>query len=223
MEKRAAFAIWLGLLALLGARASIAGTTHLFRHESSFLRDSDVQLNHGWWVRDTDRLQTQVYGFYETSTNQWLELNLTAGPIVRTSWGWISFPVGVRFRPEDDWDVSHAITKANVFGRVGDYPLFLVNDLSWALHDGRNEHFLQYQWAWQPRDHRLGIGIQSDRFSLGWEEISWAVGPVLKVTYHEDADERRTWLGTLDVFPFYDLTTGDVGVKFNFITLRLGG
>ena len=198
-----------------------AGTTHLFRHESTFLRDSDWQLNHDWWVRDSERLQTQVYGFYETSTNQWLELNLTAGPIARFDWGWIAFPLGVRLRPEEDWELSHAITKVSIFGRHGDYPFFMINDLSWAVDGGRNEHFLQYQWAWQPRDQRWGLGVQSDRFSLGSEEIGWTVGAVLKLTYWQNANASRTWLGTLDVYPFYDMTTDDVGVRLNFITLRI--
>ncbi len=216
-KRSSIFVIATTLLCL--ATAAVAGDTTLIRHESTFLRDSDFQLNSGWLIHNSDRIQYQLYAFYETGGGTWNDLNACVGPLFHSELGTLSLPVGMRLHPEEGWRLSHAITKANFFGRVGSFPLFLVNDLSWALGGkGSNEHFLQQQLAWQPKDSRVGLGVQAEQVLVGSQVVSAKLGPVLKLTYAKSAN----WAWTLDVIPFRDLHSHTSGVKLNFITLHFG-
>ncbi|HEY4514616.1 MAG TPA: hypothetical protein VJJ22_00435 [Candidatus Paceibacterota bacterium] len=204
-------------LALLSATVALAGSTTLIRHESGFVHGSPFQLNSDWLIHSKGNFQGQLYTLWESSSHTWKEVDAAVAPIFSIPHASISFPVGLRLHPEEGWRMSHVITKANVFGKVGNFPFFLVNDLSWAMGGrGRNEHFIQQQFAWQPKDSRVGLGIQTEQVLLGNTSLSIKVGPVIKLTYAKSAN----WAWTLDIVPFYDMQSKKVGVKANFLTFH---
>jgi hypothetical protein len=204
----------------LAANSAIAGDTVLFRHESGFLRGSDFQLNAEWLVANHGRMQYQAYALWRSDTGGYFsELNFALGPSVKLPHATVYFPLGLRLHPEESWRVSHGITKANVFGRAGNFPFFAINDLSWALGGrGKNEHFLQQQFAWQPSGERFGLGFQSEQVLAGSRAVSTKLGPVVKLTYAKN----EHWAWTVDIAPFRDTTKRDWGVKINFLTFHFG-
>ena len=211
------------VIILLSATVALAGSTTLIRHESAFLWNSSFQLNADWLVYTRGHFQTQAYTLWETSSHKWKEFNVAVAPVFAIPHASLSFPVGIRLHPEEGWQVSHAITKVNVFGRAGNFPFFLINDLSWGVGGkgndvGKNKHFIQQQLAWQPKDSRIGLGIQSEQVLSGSQAVSMKVGLVLKLIYAKSTN----WSWTVDVLPFYDAKQKDTGVKLNFLTFHFG-
>jgi hypothetical protein len=222
-----ALVITIVVVAVLGPLTFAAfAQTDLLRQEVQVVERGESQLNSTWWIRTwKNGLHTQAYIFFETTTGEWRELNLTAGPTVKVGKLELAFPMGVRFHPYDGWELSHAIGKLNGFGAFGDWRVLFINDLSIAMEDGVNEHehFFQYQLVRHPQGNRFGYGVQSDAYYLGSTEASWTVGPIFRATYLSAANDVRVWDGTLELYPFYSPTNDGYGVKINFLNFRFGG
>jgi len=213
----------IGALLLFAPQLCAADVTHFFRWESAFLADSSFQLNQGWWTRtkvgeDNLGYRTELYGFWESSSDYFRELNLTVGPAVkRGKWKFV-IPIGARLKPEDAFGISHVIVKPNVYFNTGSYSAMFIHDLSVGLGDRENQHFLHYQFVWRPEHRWIGFGVRSDIVLSSSHEVARTIGPIVQIVYLG----QEGWLGKLDAYPFFQLTTGDVGIKLNFLTLRFG-
>lgn len=214
-------------------KANAQGTTDLFRHEVAFVSGSPIELYQSWWVHTAKRWESQAYYHYERSSGNWRQVNFAAGPVLRVKGITVVFPVGVRFRPEDNWRFSQVIGKVIAKGRLGEHdawPFLAVNDLSFGVGGAKNEHFFDYQLSWMPKDKRVGVGVKTDAVYVGSVEKTWKAGPVIKLIYARSGERsppsqssgEARWDWTLDIFPFYDITHGSIGVKFNFLTFRFG-
>lgn len=208
------------VFAVLSSLNVSAQNVDLFRQETQIRKDGGSQLNSTWWMHTQGAFHFQAYSFWETTTGTWSDVNITFGPAMKAGRFELTFPAGVRFHPEDGWELSHVITKANAFGQFGDWSFLIINDLSWSVEEGRNEHFLQYQTNWHRSDQWIGFGLQTDLFLLGSSEAEWTVGPVFIFRYLSNSTESRSWNGTLEVYPFYAPTDSTVGVKFNLLNFR---
>jgi len=95
------------------------------------------------------------------------EINPAIGPIFQIKKIKVILPFGVRFQPEDNWKLSHIITKVNIFENSGNFSYFLINDLSWSINENKNKHFFHYQIEKKFDNSLLGLGVRTDSTVIG--------------------------------------------------------